>query len=383
MKAILLAAGEGSRLRPLTATLPKPMIRVANKPILQYAVEALVANGIRDLVFVVGYHREKVQSFFEDGKRFGCKISYVFQDALLGTAHALAQADFGRGPVIALGGDNVVDAQLLKDLLRTQKEHPDDVALVAKTSDNPSKYGVLATEGDRVLKIVEKPLFSAESEIVNTGVYALPASFEERARNAVKVGTLGITDILSAHIAQRGTVRAARSDGMWMDAVYPWDLLTMNSELLADATAPKVANLARTAEIVSPLRVGAESSIGPQATILPTTCIGDNVAIGPGCVLENCIVMDDVQIGPGAIIKNSIIGEGVRIGARFTALSGPCEARVADGYHALLDFGCVLGPDAAIEGAVTLEPGVLVGAKTKIGTRAVLRRNVDDQTRVV
>lgn len=382
LKAVLLAAGEGSRLRPLTATQPKTMIRVANKPIMQYAVEALVANGITDLTFVVGYHREKVQSYFEEGRRFGCHISYAFQDALLGTAHALALVE-AKEDVLVLGADNLVDSRLIQDLMAARKQHPHDVTLVAKASDNPSKYGVLTLEGNRVVRILEKPP-GAASEVVSTGVYALPAGFQDTIRTAVQAGVLGIPQVLEGVIAHRGVVRAVRSQGTWMDAVYPWDLLGINGHVLADScVVPSHPAIAKSADIVCPALIQDDVAIGPQSTLLPTTVLGENVVLGANCVIENSVLLDDVQVGPGAIIRNSIVGEGARIGPRFTALAGPCEARVADGYHALSDFGCVIGPDTVVEGSVTVEPGVLIGARARVGSGAVLRRNVEDGARVV
>lgn len=383
MHAILLAAGEGSRLRPLTATQPKPMIRVAGKPVMQYAIEALAENGIRELTLVVGYQREKVQSYFEDGKRFGCRISYVFQDALLGTGHALAQVDAKNEDVIVLGADNIVDGRLVKDILSARAARPGDVTLVAKASDNPSKYGVLVLEGTKVLHIEEKPSVSS-SEFVNTGVYALPGRFAAVLRREVRAGTLGLTQVLDTYIRGGGQVHAVRSQGTWMDAVYPWDLLDINAHLLADErTLPPEPNVARTSEILGPVHMEPDTTVGPQATILPSTVLGQNVTVGAGAILENCVVFDDVQIGPGAILRNSIVGEGVRIGPRFTALSGACEVRVADGYHAVGDFGCVIGPDTVIGGSVTVEPGILVGTRARVGSGAVLRRNVENDALVV
>src|SRR4051812_30966027 len=107
MRAIILAAGEGSRLRPLTADKPKPMIRIANKPIIQHAIEALVDQGVKDVTMVVGYHREKVQSHFQDGRRYGARISYAFQNVLSGTAPALLAAPCPDAPFLVLSGDNV------------------------------------------------------------------------------------------------------------------------------------------------------------------------------------------------------------------------------------------------------------------------------------
>ena len=110
MKAVILAAGEGMRLRPLTVSEPKVMIPVANRPILEYVVEALVGNDIEDIVIVVGYRKERIMSHFEDGKKFGAKIEYVVQEKQLGNAHALACAkDRLSEDFVVLPGDNIVD----------------------------------------------------------------------------------------------------------------------------------------------------------------------------------------------------------------------------------------------------------------------------------
>lgn len=380
MRAVILAAGEGARLRPLTHTLPKPMIRVANRPIAAYAVEALVANGVEDITIVAGYRREKLQTYFEDGRRFGARIRYQFQDLLLGTAHALAQVDFADDDAVVMGGDNVVDARLVRDLLAGGQH----IRLAVQRSDAPSKYGVVTLDKDRVARIEEKPR-DFQSEIVNTGVYRFPRGFQAQLRDHVRRGIPGLSLVLQALIEHGTRVEPVASEGLWMDAVYPWDLLGLNDALVRravhaapDAVALGDATTVRpTASLTGPALVGKGCLLDAGVVVGPTTSIGDNVSLGAASVVENSILMDDVRLGPGSIVRNTILAEGVTVGPRFTALAGPCEARAEDGWHALRDFGAVVGSDAHLGGNVTLDPGVTIGAGARIASGAWVRRNVD------
>lgn len=385
MRAIILAAGEGARLRPLTHALPKPMIRVANRPIVGYAVDALVANGLTDITLVVGYHREKLQSYFEDGQRFGARISYVFQELLLGTAHALAQVDFRQDDVVVMGGDNLVDAQLVRDLLAAE----DGLRLAVQRSEQPTKYGVVTLDKERVARIEEKPR-DYRSELVNTGVYFLPRGFHQQLQERVKRGVGGLSLLLQDLIQGGARVGAVQSEGLWMDAVYPWNLLRINDVLVQQtikkAEISKQAGLVQvgsgavlrpTASVVGPALLGDGCLLESSVAIGPTTSIGNNVTIGANSVVENSLLMDDVRLGPGSIVRNSILAEGVTAGPRFTALSGACDFRAEDGWHNLEDFGCVMGSDARLGGNVTVAAGVTVGAGARVGSGAWLRRNVD------
>lgn len=380
MRAVVLAAGEGSRLRPLTLTKPKVMIKAGNKPLLQYAIEALAQNGISHVTIVVGYHRERVQAHFGDGGRFGLKIDYAFQESLLGTAHALAQVALYDEDLLVLGGDNVVDAELIADVLRDRSR----LTLVAKHSNNPTKYGVLTLKGDLVAHIEEQPLY-ATSEFVNTGVYYLPKGTLEKVQRSVKEGIGGLTAFIQHLIDQGDEVRAVRTNGLWMDAVYPWDLLEVNAKLLerGPLADPGIGEIAPSSEFIAPVLVGADVYVGQKTVVLGPTTLGDNVTIGPGCVIENCIIQDDVQIGPGSILQNTIVGEGARIGARFTALSGPCDVRVRDGYYALSNFGAVIGEDCSLGGGVTTEPGALIGNRTRADANRTIRGTLEEGTKVI
>lgn len=373
MRAILLAAGEGSRLRPFTADKPKPMVRAGNKPILEHAVEALVAAGIKDIKIVAGYHREKVQSFFGDGKRFGASIRYAFQDSRTGTANALATAPAPTEPFLLLGADNLIDVELVQAALKAPGPGP---AVVVHRSATPHRYGVVRMDGERVTRIVEKPS-QPESDWVNTGIYRLTPEFHARAA-AHPLG--GIPDLLQEAIDRGTPVVGVRSDGLWADAVYPWDLLQVNSLAL---TRAKTTTSVPGAHVERHVLVGQDATIG-EGTFLGTgTCIGRNVEIGPHSILENCIVYDDAQIGAGAILRNTVVGEGTRIGPRFTAISGPSTLRSRDGHHDLPEIGAIVGEDARIGGAVTLLPGTLLGNRVRVAHARTVSGPVEDGAHVV
>lgn len=373
MRAILLAAGEGSRLRPFTADKPKPMVRAANRPIIEHAVAALVESGIVDITIVAGYHREKVQSHFGDGKRFGASIRYAFQESRTGTASALGTAPAPEGAFLLLGADNLIDAELVQAALKAPGNGP---AVVVHRSDRPQRYGVVRLDGDKVERIVEKPAHP-ESEWVNTGIYRLTPEFHARA-SAHPLG--GIPDLLQEAIAGGTKVVGVRSEGLWADAVYPWDLLQVNALAL---TRSKTTKDLPGVQVDRHVLVGEDSTVGQLSFLGAGTCIGRNVEIGPKAILENCIVYDDAQIGAGAILRNTVVGEGARIGPRFTAISGHATVRSRDGHHDLPEIGAIVGEDVRIGGAVTLLPGTILGNKVQVGHGKTVSGTFEDGALVV
>lgn len=353
------------------------MIRAANKPIAQYAVEALVQNGVKDITFVVGYQRTKVQSHFGDGQRFGARITYAFQEALTGTTQALATIARPTESFLLLGADNVVGGGVVKALLAAPGTGP---AMVVHLSDVPSRYGVATLDDAHVVRIEEKPALP-QSQWVNTGVYRLDPDLFDQARRAAAAGVRGLPSVLQAAIDGGTRVRAVKSDDLWTDAVYPWDLLRVHAELVRNggANLPRLAGV----HVESPSRVGEDATIGPGTVIGTGTCVGENVEIGPQCVLENCVVYDHVKIGAGSILKNTIIGEGTRIGPRFTALSDACDVRSVDGWHHLDDFGSILGEDARIAGSVTALPGTVLGNRARVAAARTLSGTIEDESIVL
>ena len=173
MKAVVLAAGEGSRLRPFTHSEPKVMISVAGRPILEYVVEALVESSIKEIVMVVGYKNSAIMSHFEDGGEFGASIEYIRQEKQLGTAHALSLVSEKAGDVfLVIAGDNIISKDTLDQFVRTAQAP----SMLVTHSDVPSKYGVVTLDGDIVTSIDEKPEVHM-GNLISTGIYLLDRNF--------------------------------------------------------------------------------------------------------------------------------------------------------------------------------------------------------------
>lgn len=391
MHAIILAAGEGLRLRPLTISKPKVLLPVANKPILQYVVEALVENKIKDIIMVVGYKKESVMNYFEDGKKFNARIRYVNQDRQIGTAHALLQAKkYARGYGLVLAGDNIIDAKNIA-LLANKKEN---LMLIAECA-LPSKYGVVLLENGKLTDIVEKPEH-AKSNLVCTGTYLFS---DEIFRIIEKTKS---TDIGSAvrHLIERKDISYVRARAMWADAVYPWDLLKLNAHaltalksklngkieknvsLIGNVSVGKDTVIRANSYIVGPVVIGEQCEIGPNVCIFPSTSIGNNVTIQPFSLIKNTIVMSDVRIGASAGISNSIISEGASIGQNFITESDRCYVELSDGFHDVSNFGTIVGEDTVIGSSVIVDSGKIIGAKCKIASRKRILSNIQDSSTV-
>ncbi|MFW6376036.1 MAG: bifunctional sugar-1-phosphate nucleotidylyltransferase/acetyltransferase [Thermoplasmatota archaeon] len=399
MKAVILAAGEGTRLRPFTVSEPKVMISVANKPILQYVVESLVKNGITEIVMVVGYKRRKIMSYFGDGSNFNANIEYVFQrkqPSQGGTAHALYKAkekideDF-----IVLPGDNVISEKTIKDLLKGMEKY----TLLVTRSETPSKYGVCTLEDSEICDLIEKPEKS-ESNLISTGIYSFPSEIFDYIEDAMKERIYDLTTVVTRIMEER-KVKGIISSSTWIDAVYPWDLQKVNSAALQGVPNSKEGVIEDNVMIKGnveigkgtiirggtyiegPVKIGENCDIGPQACILPSTSIGDDSNISPFTVIKNSLLMKGIDIEPNSKIENSVIGTGVHIGSNFSTYLSDAEIISEHGLHEIENIGCMIAEDTMIGSGVTTESGVIIGSECRIKSGNVIRENIPSKTRVM
>lgn len=397
MKAVVLAAGEGKRLRPFTMSRPKGMITVGNRPILEYIVEALVSNGVKDIIMVVGYRRDTIMLHFQDGKKFDASIEYVIQEKPLGTAHALSLA----GPrlngedFLIVAGDNMIDAQLITDLLAKRN----GLTMVVAESESPSKYGVVKIEGDRIVDLVEKPEIQI-GNIINTGIYYFPHKMVELFRMPAFRKELGITQLLSGMVSEI-EIRAVKSIGRWNDAVYPWDLLNVNTQAL-DFTGQGVKGTVEPGAVLKgpvnvgvgtrirsgcyiegPVIIGEGCDIGPDVVILPSTSIGNGVQIEPFSYISHCLIMGNAIIGSHTHLSRSVIGDGVRAKAGLFVPSDSCIVRAEREVFQLSDVGAHIGQDTVIGSRVVISPGTVVGAGCRIEDGVRVSGNLENKSVVV
>src|SRR5437773_2677817 len=391
MKAVVLAAGEGARMGPFTASEPKVMIPVGNRPSLEHVVRALVDEGVQDVVLVVGYRRERIMSHFQDGKAFGARIEYSVQNKQLGTAHSLIEArPKVSGPFLVLNGSNLIDRQAISDLVSGGT----GPSVLITESENPSKYGVVLVSGDRVARIVEKPR-EPIGNLINTGAYALDDSIFPVIESLEKQGKHDLPSAIEALSATR-PVRAIRTNGVWMDALYPWDLLKLNAEVLKGVHDVKAGTIEKGVTIrgkvsigdgtvlragtyiQGPVSIGEGCEIGPHAVILAATSLGDNVHVGPFGLVDNSILMDDVDIGPGCILQDSVAGMGAKLRASIAAPRGRASVQIEGEWHDVESVGGLIGEDAEIGAGGVIESGAIVGARLRVGVNARLRGTIPD-----
>ncbi len=388
LKAVILAAGEGIRLRPFTMSRPKAMISVGNKPVLEYIVQSLVANGITDIVIVVGYCANTIMSHFGDGRNCGAHITYVTQPRPLGTANALCCAwpllqEEER--IIVLAGDNYIDRQTVAAAL----QGPVPLAVVTE-SDTPSRYGVVEVKDNCITSIVEKPQTQI-SKLISTGIYIFNKDILNLFREAAEVSAQGISEVLADHLPQL-PLAAVKAKGAWIDAVYPQDLIRLNETALENTAACKAGIIEAGAVVKGRVQVGAGSRIcagcylegpivigencelGPGVTIMPATSIGNDVQIGPYTCISDSVIMDNVVIGTHCHLARAALDCGVNMGS----------AILADGRSKEQSgTGVMIGQDSWIGSGTVFQPNTVVGAECRISSGAVVRSNLENRSIVV
>lgn len=384
MQAVILAAGEGVRVRPLTRNRPKAMIPVANHPIIEYVIDALLKNGIRDIVVVVGYRKEQVTRFLNG---LDVPIEVVVQEKQLGTAHALRCAeDKITGDFLVLPGDNYIDPGSISRI----KDKPD--AILVKEHPNPSNFGVVLLNNGLVTSIVEKPEHSP-SFMVSTGIYSLGKKFF-----SYSTGN-DIPDAIPAMIGAGGQIRAIPADD-WQDAIFAWDLLKMNRRLLGHLPQVREGSVSRQTVIQGPVQIGKGTTIGPNTVItgpvvigndctiaphcciMPGTSIGSRVNLEPFMFLGDSIVMDDTSIGSHSRINNTVIGERCTL-ADHTSVSTAAGLMEIEGCIIRPEFGAVLG-DNVTSGPFTVFKNCIIGNNVTIeGERNIISRSITDGTVVI
>lgn len=331
MKAVILAAGQGTRMGPLTEKRPKVMLPIANKPLLSHVMLSAHDAGINDFVLVVGYRSEMVKEYFGDGSKMGVNIEYAYQEKQLGTANAVGAAQgMVEGRFLMLNGDIIVSPMHIKKMVAKRSE----IVMTARHVDNASGLGVLEVSNGRVLRIIEKPQ-KPHTDLANAGIYIFPLTIFDainRTKKSVR-GEYEITDSLQMLIDEGKHVRYLLLLENWLDIGRPWELLDANEYFLScmqhemkgdmeplatlkGSISVESGTIIRNgAYIEGPVAIGRNCDIGPNCYIRAGTSIGDNVRIGNAVEIKNSIIMKGTHIGHLSYVGDSIIGERCNFGA--------------------------------------------------------------------
>lgn len=298
MKALILSGGKGTRLRPITHTSAKQLVPVANKPILFYTIEAVREAGITDVGIIVGDTHEEIKAACGDGSRWGVKITYIKQDEPLGLAHAVKIAeDYIAGDTFVMYlGDNLIRDGITDLVERFKKETPNSQILLAHVP-NPCSFGVAELDGDRIVRLVEKPK-EPKSDLALVGVYMFDSTVFE-AVNAIKPswrGELEITDAIQYLVDTNRRVNAHIIRGWWKDTGKRDDMLEANRMVLEDIETLVEGEVDQQSVIHGRVRIGEGSTV-----------TGSTIR-GPAVIGRNCRVAD-AYIGPFTSINNNTIIE--------------------------------------------------------------------------
>lgn len=389
LTAVVLAGGEGRRLRPLTAHRPKPMLPAANKPILEHVLDRLVDAGIANITVVVGYGRDRVRSHFGSTHR-NVPLTYVIQERQLGTGHALLEAaSTVDGPFLALNGDQIVDDDLIEDVVSAHGSGAiATLGLVRRP--NVGRYGGVILENGRVREIVENPTDDRDYRL-NAGVYVFePPIVDAIRRSDPRDGEYLLVDAISEAIDSGEEVRGVVSDGFWVDATYPWDLLDVSFGLFEagivdgghDSSVASSATVHDSAVIREPVVVASDCEIGPGAIVGPRVCLGENATIGSNAVVETSVIDADTRIESNATVADCVTGVGVQIGSGTTIPGGPGDVRVGNRVFEDEDLGALLADRVRDRGGVSYVPGAIVGPNSEVDAGSTVRGTVEGDAEV-
>jgi glucose-1-phosphate thymidylyltransferase len=389
-QAVILAAGEGQRLRPFTVNKPKAMLSIAGRPILSYVIKSLAESGIRNIILVVGYRKEQVLDWLSLNEPSGVEITYLTQENQLGTAHALAQAEsFVDDEFLVLHGDKLIEAATIAGFITVSPQ-----AIMAKRVDNPGRYGVLTTEKGILKSITEKPK-EPSSNLINTSVYA----FSKKVFEFIEP-ELDIPDVLNKMITSGTTVQAYETEATWLDVVYPWDILNLNRvvlqrfspslsgqvEAFVNIKGPvgigKGTVIHSNSYLAGPLTIGTNCDIGPHVCLLPATSIGDNVVISPFTEIANSVIGNDVIIGSSCTIQDAVIDQACNIKGHLTACSGDAEVEI-NSEHYLVHAGAMLGEGCTLDYGVVCQPGVILGNHSQVQAMKLIKGRLPDRSLVL
>lgn len=392
--AVVLAAGEGTRLRPLTEYRPKPMLPAANRPILERVLDALVEAGVTDLHVVVGYRGDRVQNHF--GPTFqGTPLHYHHQEKVVGTGHAVLQAaDAISGDFLVVNGDEVLHSATVERLRAAHAEGDADATLAVVEREDAPQYGAVRLSGNRITELVEKP-GTGKYRFLNAGVYAFDDGIFEAIRETPRSeGELRLTDTIAQLIDDEKLVRGVRTDAPMVTATYPWDLLRVARHLLdgrefepdPGGQRIQVADSAQVddeAVLRAPVSVSEDCEVGPGAVVGPYTALGRNVTVEGGAVVAGSVVDSDTRVGHNATVLDCVTGQSVHIGAGATAPGGPADVQVGDRLYEDKRLGALLADRASVGGGATLVPGTLVGSEASVGVGVTIDGVVEHGAEVV
>jgi mannose-1-phosphate guanylyltransferase/phosphomannomutase len=377
MKGVIMAGGFGTRLKPLTINRPKPMVPVANRPMMEHIVELLKRHGITDLVSILYFQPEHITSHFGDGSAFGVRMTYVTAEADFGTAGAVrnAAAAIGEEPMLIISGDVLTDFDL-GVAIREHEARGAEATIAVTSVENPLAFGIviLDRETGRIERFLEKPTWGQVfSDTINTGIYILQP--EVLGRVAADTNVDFSKDLFPSMLQKGAALFGHVATGYWRDVGNIDEYRRANEDALAGRVEVAFRGQRR-ADSAGVLWGEPGAAIGREVTIAGTVLIGRSAAVGRGAVLENVIIGANCEIGDGAELRDAVLWENCRIGKGARVLETVCAARVSVGAGAAVREKCILSDGAEVGEFAIVGPKVRIWPDKLVEDRAVLTHSL-------
>lgn len=407
MKAFILAAGDGTRMRPLTANMPKSLLPVAGKPLIQHMLETLKACKVKDVTILVNPGRRYIDQEFGDGSDLGLELKYVVQRQPLGTANAVGTARLVIDePFLCINGDVIVNKPTISGILANFKKNGSTL-VTGVAVDNPSEFGILDRKNGKLVRVVEKSK-NPPGNLANAGIYMFnPDVFGwiDKTEKSVR-GEFEITDTLTK-MASQENIQCHEFEGEWVDVGRPWDLLKAN-KLLMESLKSKVegevqpnatiegnvvlgrgSRIMNGAYIVGPVIIGQETEIGPNCYIRPSTFIGSHCKVGNASEVKNSILMDGAKAPHHNYVGDSVLGRDTNLGSGTKVANLRLDGRsirvalkgkIVD--TGLRKLGVITGDNVKVGINASIQPGTIISEDSLVGAGTTVGGTISPGSRI-
>ncbi len=401
-KALILAAGKGKRMWPLTENTPKPLLPIAGKSIIENQINELTKAGVKEINILIGYKMNKISDRLRDGKHLDVKINYIIQTKQKGTGHAVNQMKgLIEEPFYCLNGDTLIDQKNLSKL----KEKESEIVMMTTTVRDGSNFGAVKSKNGHLVSIKEKGVSGKTS--INAGIYL----FNEKifpAINSIKKSIRGEYELTDALEKIASDVHVLEYEGFWKDIGSPWDLITANEKAIEQIKNVNKGKIEKNVIIKGTNYIGKNTIIKSGTYIEGPVWIGDNCTIGPNSYIRNGTVLcGNNKVGAASEVKNTIFMKGANaphhnyvgdsiIGKNCNLGSGTKIANLRLDKSEIIvihrgkktetnrrKLGAIIGDETKTGINTSINSGTIIGTNVKIGPNATVSGTYESQSTII
>jgi len=399
-EALILAAGKGTRMWPLTENFPKPLLPLCGSPIIEQQIVALKKIGVNKINILIGHRMKEISDMIGNGKKYKIKINYIVQSEQRGTGHAVALAEkYIDGEFFCLNGDTLVDEKNLKEL----SKHKNNMAMMITDVDDGEKFGAVETKEGILDSIVEKGIKGPSS--INAGIYLFNKKIFQSLKSIKKSvrGELELTDALKLN-----KIHTVNYQGFWKDIGSPWDLLSANEicidqiqnnvqgiveenvQLNGNVNLGKGSVIKAGTYIEGPIWIGENCVIGPNAYLRKGTVLCGSNKVGASSEIKNSILLENAKAPHHNYVGDSIIGKNCNLGSGTKIANLRLDKKEIAVVHRgkkistnRRKLGVIMGDNVSTGINSSINSGTIIGSDSKIGPNALISGTYESKSLII